>query len=1800
MDTASLPSSGKTERVSMQHSAADALAQYAQDWPEHAARLIGATDVGDGATFRRDLYNFLDHLLRSQVTGEALASTTSAMRAILDHESADQFKFAVAADARQATRERFEDGVVRSVWGVTPIINLGTMRQSARRLGVDAESFCYQPYHVTSAFDVVLTQQFEWALKTDAIAYSWLTFSWALLSYDIFHTYYDRGFLLPFGGYGSPNYGVNEEEMRFLRIAGKRFYCMSYGADNRTRKRTLESGPINFCMHCTAPGRYCICDDDAAEEMFAVIDQYTTANLASGLSTDYIPNAIELHYLVVDTDRFEPTPLEPDAGRPLRVLHAPNHPHFKGSHYLMDAVDALRREGVNIELNLVTGVAQTQVMKAMQESDIIVDQLIGGFYGQTAIEAMAMGRPVMCFISDPSRAAAPDELPIINCDPDTVEDTLRKYATDRTSLKSIGVRSRAYVERHHSLDALAHRLHALYRETAELPNTVTLTDPRDGRDRPAELKVLNPTGTQVMRRARSKMRDGLADLSGGVLETMRAANGRTWDRLTELEKAAKEASREAEQVRTESTQRITEAEAALFDALNAANAAECLAEQIKAEAAQQTEASRLRYDLAQANLQRLSQAAALATRSARDAEQRAQIMEEHAHNAHLRAEELARQAAAREGAAARAEQAARETQRLAQVQHAAAQFAEEETKGRIERVEEALTKVRRQVATERKMRAAALVELGLTENTLEKERVAARSRLEELQRERAAESDRARKVAARLREMQSSKAWRLTRPLRQLNAWLRGVRRPTPHAKAAPAQLAADATAFIDDFKSRYNRPLRVLHIGNTANNAFNNARIQRQYGVEADVLALDDYHVMASPEWEAARPTRPVDNLDYPDWKRAGVSNFYRPKWFVQGPIDTCLRYLLAKSDGRGVGRRWRALNFERWLLTRHSLMRRTALWLIRWRTKRNVGLDNVPASAIMLQYFGSVAVKWGRRLGKVVPPVGGALSRFGDRSLRAGIIAENLPPASITDPYQRMLHRWSHPYFAEVLSRYDIVQCYGTYTAIPMMCGRRYLAYEHGTLRSLPFEETPEGELCRKSYLSADAVFVTNSDNLEPARQLGLAEERTIALPHAVDSDRIVRFATDHAPHAPGRLVRFFTATRQHWVDADPGWAKGNDRLLRALAQVRATGRSCVVRAIAWGKDLEASKQLASNLGVADMVEWVPVMPKHRLWREYLDSDAVLDQFVVPAIGGVAFEAMLIGRRLITRVDKAQMREFFGASPPVYDCESIEDIANAMIRVIDDPSDLAEDGARNQIWARQYHGKRQIVGKQLSIYRQVLEQRGDGANPPPRWKSQTWIPGAIRAPLRPLARRMVNARANRGTAAQLVVGGAAQQPPRAGLIARGKRYAKRKMKGAFIRSADIALSAAVPLGRWSTRRRINAGKARSLWGVTPILTLPLLARCDEMLGLRSRSLVYVTYHISKNFHINLSKFYNRLASDARIHRAFTRFALSYALIRYDFFSFFYDRGLLNPPNGRIWFAPEELEFLKQSGKRLYTYAYGADVRVRDTTLALGKFNFCKDCPTPRRFCICDTEEASRNIEGIRPYANAMVAMADMIHFVPGCRNFHYWPLDIDRISYVGTDWKGDRPLQVLHAPNHSHFKGSSYLIEAVERLQAENYAIELRRISGLSNAEVLQAMAEADIIAEQFIGGAFGYTAAEAWAVGKPVLTYARDPSVAPSWDDFPAINTNPDTLYETLKGILENKHDLTEIGRAGRRYAERHYSIEGVALHLGEMYVETGELSPKLARRVQDNIRKIRTALDQRLRRPLTPKFAALVTN
>ena len=133
----------------------------------------------------------------------------------------------------------------------------------------------------------------------------------------------------------------------------------------------------------------------------------------------------------------------------------------------------------------------------------------------------------------------------------------------------------------------------------------------------------------------------------------------------------------------------------------------------------------------------------------------------------------------------------------------------------------------------------------------------------------------------------------------------------------APAEKSPDRTgdsidesimAWPGEFQRVRGRRLRILHVGNIANNAFINARLLRTTGVECDVMCYDYYHIMGCPEWEEGDFSREPEDHFRPDWTRVEMKEFRRPRWFAQGPLAICALYLISRSDQR------RALSWFLW----------------------------------------------------------------------------------------------------------------------------------------------------------------------------------------------------------------------------------------------------------------------------------------------------------------------------------------------------------------------------------------------------------------------------------------------------------------------------------------------------------------------------------------------------------------------------------------------------------------------------------------------------------------------------------------------------------------------------------------------------------------------------------------------------------------------------------------------------------------------------------------------------------------------
>ncbi|HXF91770.1 MAG TPA: glycosyltransferase [Nitrospiraceae bacterium] len=430
---------------------------------------------------------------------------------------------------------------------------------------------------------------------------------------------------------------------------------------------------------------------------------------------------------------------------------------------------------------------------------------------------------------------------------------------------------------------------------------------------------------------------------------------------------------------------------------------------------------------------------------------------------------------------------------------------------------------------------------------------------------------------------------------------------------------------------------MRILHIGNIANNAYNNAKFLRRKGIEADVLSYDYFHIMGQPEWEDARFDLVLDEFN-PQWDQVDLQGFHCPTWFIR-------EELAPRVPGRR--KQWFRGQFRLEHLVRDP---------VRW-----------------IQVF----VKY--RLSCI---------NGGDRySPRLGDFFKIYP-----------FRKWFQQWFRH----YDLIQAYATEPIHAMLFApdRPFIAYEHGTMRDIPFENSTTGRLLALAYRKAGKVIITNPDVIGSARRLELKNFQFI--PHPVDETKYRPKPTllrhQLVDQYQTNLI-LFAPSRHDWV------LKGNDRLIRAFAQLRKeTSSRPILILCEWGQELDRSRTLIRELGLEKAVVWTPPLNKMKLIEYYNAADIVLDQFTIGTFGTVTPEAMSCGKPVVLHFDRTVHEWCYAEMPPVLSAKEEKEIFGWMVELGGSPQARAQIGQASREWIEKHHGWELVADRQIEIYRELL----------------------------------------------------------------------------------------------------------------------------------------------------------------------------------------------------------------------------------------------------------------------------------------------------------------------------------------------------------------------------------------------------------------------------------------------------------------------------------------------------------------
>jgi hypothetical protein len=330
-------------------------------------------------------------------------------------------------------------------FGPAPI-NLNHAK-AVRYIGERGESFATHAYSIGGDIDVKLFSPSRFV--NSSIRFFCVPYVFSIFRYSHLVFYFDGGPL----GHGS--IFTWRVESILLKCAGVKSIVTAYGSDvhstNQIRNMELKNG-YNFDY----PNQWK--QNKQIESKIEYWAKNADFVLAGCDWVEYLPRWDKLvpSHFAIEIECNSQSVLKKESDI-FRVLHAPNHKNLKGSKAIEDAILALKEEGLNIELTLLSGVTQSRVLLELGSHDIVVDQLIGGWYAQFAIEALASGLPTICYISQEyknlySNLYAPGEfeLPFIEANTSNIKEVLRNCYVTRDSLHHFSHQGRSFVKKFHS------------------------------------------------------------------------------------------------------------------------------------------------------------------------------------------------------------------------------------------------------------------------------------------------------------------------------------------------------------------------------------------------------------------------------------------------------------------------------------------------------------------------------------------------------------------------------------------------------------------------------------------------------------------------------------------------------------------------------------------------------------------------------------------------------------------------------------------------------------------------------------------------------------------------------------------------------------------------------------------------------------------------------------------------------------------------------------------------------------------------------------------------------------------------------------------------------------------------------------------------------------------------------------------------------------------------------------------------------------------------------------------------------
>lgn len=246
-----------------------------------------------------------------------------------------------------------------------------------------------------------------------------------------------------------------------IRVFNKKIIVEFVGSDIRLPelvslhnpyfKKAVQSGEYNLTIESAA-------NSDSIQNKFAKCNAIVLVNpeMQLFINPNIFPKYITF-FQQLNLEKYNIRYPTIDTKKPV-IVHAPSHLGCKGTKYVRECVQQLQLQNFEFSYVEIHNKTKQQSQEAIEQCDIFIDQLICGSYGLASCEAMAMGKPTLCYIMPIVAAAMPASLPIVSVTVDNLYQTVARLLADAQERGRIGIKSREYIEQYHDVKVLSKQL----------------------------------------------------------------------------------------------------------------------------------------------------------------------------------------------------------------------------------------------------------------------------------------------------------------------------------------------------------------------------------------------------------------------------------------------------------------------------------------------------------------------------------------------------------------------------------------------------------------------------------------------------------------------------------------------------------------------------------------------------------------------------------------------------------------------------------------------------------------------------------------------------------------------------------------------------------------------------------------------------------------------------------------------------------------------------------------------------------------------------------------------------------------------------------------------------------------------------------------------------------------------------------------------------------------------------------------------------------------------------------------------